>query len=50
MNRGMKYDPDVVCIADLQREGTKKLGKTYGEYYNQGAMDLITCADLAGRR
>lgn len=42
MNRGHKYDPNVVSIKDLQREGTKKLGKMYGEYYNQGAMDLIT--------
>lgn len=44
MNRLQSYDPLVLSIADLQREGTKKLGKMYGEYYNQGSMDLITCA------
>ncbi|GMK54820.1 hypothetical protein CspeluHIS016_0114060 [Cutaneotrichosporon spelunceum] len=45
MNRLQCHDPRVVCIADLQREATKKLGKVYGEYYNEGSMDLITLND-----
>ncbi len=44
MNRLQSPDPLVLTIADLQREGTKNLGKMYGDYYNQGAMDLITYA------
>lgn len=42
MNRLAKYDQNVFSIADLQREGTKKLSKMVGEYYNEGAMDLLS--------
>jgi len=42
MNRGAKLDPIVTCISDLEREGSKKLSKTVRDYYNEGAMDLIT--------
>lgn len=41
MNRLQRYDQNVFSIADLQREGTKKLSKMIGEYYNEGAMDLL---------
>lgn len=41
MNRLQRYDQNVFSIKDLQREGTKKLSKMVGEYYNEGAMDLL---------
>ncbi|KAL4948512.1 FMN-dependent dehydrogenase [Aspergillus filifer] len=41
-NRGKSYDPNVHSIADLKRLGSGKLAKTYREYYNEGAMNLIT--------
>ncbi len=46
MNRLQRYDQNVFSIADLQREGTKKLSKMVGEYYNEGAMDLLRCVTL----
>jgi hypothetical protein len=42
MNRQLKRDTKVVCLADLEREGSRNLSKMIGEYYNEGAMDLIT--------
>ncbi|KAL4963972.1 alpha-hydroxy acid oxidase [Aspergillus stella-maris] len=41
-NRGKSYDPKVHSIADLERLGSGKMAKSYREYYNEGAMDLIT--------
>ncbi|KAL4789444.1 FMN-dependent dehydrogenase [Aspergillus venezuelensis] len=41
-NRGRSYDPKVYSIADLERLGSERLAKVYREYYNEGAMDLIT--------
>ncbi|KAH9892093.1 FMN-dependent dehydrogenase [Xylariomycetidae sp. FL2044] len=41
-NRGRTYDQQVACIKDLERLGSAKLLKSYREYYNEGAMDLIT--------
>ncbi|KAI0487799.1 FMN-dependent dehydrogenase [Xylaria cf. heliscus] len=41
-NRQRKYDLQVVCIKDLERLGSAKLLKSHREYYNEGAMDLIT--------
>ncbi|KAJ8132307.1 hypothetical protein O1611_g1311 [Lasiodiplodia mahajangana] len=41
-NRQRKYDQQVYCIKDLERLGSAKLSKSYREYYNEGAMDLIT--------
>lgn len=41
-NRGRTYDPNVVCIKDLERLATEKLPISYRGYYNEGAMDLIT--------
>ena len=42
MNRAASHDDKVYSIADLQHEGTKRLPSNIGEYYNEGAMDLIT--------
>ncbi|OQD85020.1 hypothetical protein PENANT_c011G00987 [Penicillium antarcticum] len=41
-NRQRTLDQQVYCIKDLERLGSEKLEKTYREYYNEGAMDLIT--------
>ncbi|KAL4736984.1 FMN-dependent dehydrogenase [Aspergillus similis] len=41
-NRGKTYDPKVHSIQDLERLGSNKMSKMYREYYNEGAMDLIT--------
>ncbi|PLB40391.1 alpha-hydroxy acid oxidase [Aspergillus candidus] len=41
-NRGKTLDPQVFCIKDLERLGSDRMLKTYREYYNEGAMDLIT--------
>ncbi|KAI0536732.1 FMN-dependent dehydrogenase [Xylaria digitata] len=41
-NRGRKYDQHVYSIKDLERLGSAKMSKTYREYYNEGAMDLIS--------
>ncbi|KAF4126442.1 (S)-2-hydroxy-acid oxidase [Geosmithia morbida] len=44
-NRGRTYDPQVFSIHDLQRLASEKLSTTYREYYNEGAMDLLTLRD-----
>ncbi|KAK7414253.1 hypothetical protein QQX98_006850 [Neonectria punicea] len=44
-NRGRTYDPQVCSLDDLKRLGSAKLSKSTGEYYNEGAMDLITLRD-----
>ncbi|KAI1144878.1 FMN-dependent dehydrogenase [Nemania diffusa] len=41
-NRQPKYDQQVYCIKDLERLGSANIPKSYREYYNEGAMDLIT--------
>ncbi|KAH2626278.1 hypothetical protein KXV18_007421 [Aspergillus fumigatus] len=41
-NRGKTLDKQVHCIKDLERLGSSKMPKAYREYYNEGAMDLIT--------
>ncbi|RDW81024.1 alpha-hydroxy acid oxidase [Aspergillus mulundensis] len=41
-NRGRTLDQQVYCIKDLERIGSAKMEKSYREYYNEGAMDLIT--------
>ncbi|KAL6357093.1 hypothetical protein LRP88_10711 [Fusarium phalaenopsidis] len=41
-NRGRSYDEQVHSLKDLQRLGSEKLVKSTREYYNEGAMDLIT--------
>ncbi|RKU43204.1 hypothetical protein DL546_006001 [Coniochaeta pulveracea] len=44
-NRGATWDPDVHTIADLKELGSKKLPKMYRDYFNEGAMDLVTLRD-----
>lgn len=41
-NRGETWDPDVHCIADLRVQGSAKLPKMYGDFFNEGAMDMVT--------
>ncbi|CAI7675479.1 unnamed protein product [Penicillium palitans] len=41
-NRGKTHNEEVYCIKDLERLGSSKMQKAYREYYNEGAMDLIT--------
>ncbi|RTE84356.1 hypothetical protein BHE90_001089 [Fusarium euwallaceae] len=41
-NRGRSYDEQVHSLKDLERLGSDKLVKSTREYYNEGAMDLIT--------
>lgn len=42
MNRKATRDSVVFSISDLQREASQKLSTTVREYYNEGAMDLVT--------
>ncbi|PYH30907.1 alpha-hydroxy acid oxidase [Aspergillus neoniger CBS 115656] len=44
-HRGETFHKDVSCIADLKAIGSKKLPKMVRDYYNEGAMDLITLHD-----
>ncbi|KAF4920727.1 Oxidase FUB9 [Colletotrichum viniferum] len=44
-NRGATWDPKVHTIRDLMELGSKKLPKMYRDYYNEGAMDLVTLKD-----
>ncbi|KIX07433.1 uncharacterized protein Z518_02086 [Rhinocladiella mackenziei CBS 650.93] len=44
-NRGRTLDPEVFCIKDLKEKASKKLPKMYREYFNEGAMDMITLGD-----
>ncbi|KAH6880717.1 FMN-dependent dehydrogenase [Thelonectria olida] len=44
-NRGRTLDPQVFSLDDLNRLGSAKLPKSVREYYNEGAMDLITLRD-----
>ncbi|KIY02029.1 uncharacterized protein Z520_02167 [Fonsecaea multimorphosa CBS 102226] len=44
-NRGRTLDPEVFSIRDLKEKASKKLPKTYREYFNEGAMDMITLRD-----
>ena len=41
-NRGQSWDSQVHSIADLREHGSRKLPKMYRDYYNEGAMDLVT--------
>ncbi|EXJ68546.1 uncharacterized protein A1O5_08339 [Cladophialophora psammophila CBS 110553] len=44
-NRGRTLDPEVFSIKDLKDKASKKLPKMYREYFNEGAMDMITLRD-----
>ncbi|KAJ5723268.1 Aldolase-type TIM barrel [Penicillium malachiteum] len=41
-NRGTTLSNEVFSIKDLQHYGSKKMDKSTRDYYNEGAMDLIT--------
>ncbi|KAB2581035.1 Peroxisomal (S)-2-hydroxy-acid oxidase GLO4 [Lasiodiplodia theobromae] len=41
-NRGLTLDPHVFTISDLKEIGSSKLPKMYRDYYNEGAMDMIS--------
>ena len=40
-NQPPYHDKNVMSIADLQREATKRLPPMYRDYYNEGATDMI---------
>jgi (S)-2-hydroxy-acid oxidase len=42
-NRASNLDPLVFSIQDLEAEGTRRLEKEYRDFYDGGAMDMITC-------
>ncbi|KAF7557086.1 hypothetical protein G7Z17_g961 [Cylindrodendrum hubeiense] len=44
-NRGKTYDPRVHTIDDLKKYGCANLPKMYSDYFNEGAMDLLTLRD-----
>ncbi|KAJ9657793.1 hypothetical protein H2198_004100 [Neophaeococcomyces mojaviensis] len=44
-NRAPALDQNVFSISDLKHEGSKRLPKSYRDFYNVGAMDLITLHD-----
>ncbi|ORY65125.1 uncharacterized protein BCR38DRAFT_340822 [Pseudomassariella vexata] len=44
-NRGASHDARVHTIGDLKELGSNKLPKMYKDYFNEGAMDLITLSD-----
>ncbi|KAF7670697.1 fmn-dependent dehydrogenase [Alternaria burnsii] len=44
-NRASNLDPLVFSIQDLEKEGTKRLLEEYRDFYNGGAMDMITLRD-----
>ncbi|KAH7126430.1 (S)-2-hydroxy-acid oxidase [Dactylonectria estremocensis] len=44
-NRGKTYDARVHTIADLKEFGSASLPKMYKDYFNEGAMDLLTLKD-----
>ncbi|KZF19528.1 FMN-dependent dehydrogenase [Xylona heveae TC161] len=44
-NRALTLDEHVYTISDLKEMGSKRLPKMYRDYYNEGAMDLISLRD-----
>ena len=44
-NRAPNLDDKVFSISDLKYEGSKKLPKATRDYYNEGAMDMVTLKD-----
>ena len=44
-NRATNLDEKVFSISDLEHEGSKRLPKATRDFYNEGAMDLITLKD-----
>ncbi|KAJ6172037.1 hypothetical protein N7470_001104 [Penicillium chermesinum] len=41
-HRGETLHKDVCCIADLKEMGSKRLAPMVRDYYNEGAMDLLS--------
>ena len=41
-NRAVAHDDLVFSISDLKREGSQRLEPAYRDYYNDGAMDMLT--------
>ncbi|KAL4984225.1 hypothetical protein BDW68DRAFT_180837 [Aspergillus falconensis] len=41
-HRGDTLGKDVCCIDDLKRLGSQRLTPLVRDYYNEGAIDLIT--------
>ncbi|KAI0019438.1 FMN-dependent dehydrogenase [Xylariomycetidae sp. FL0641] len=44
-NRGETWDPNVHTIQQLKELGSKNLPKMYRDYFNEGAMDLVSLRD-----
>ncbi|RAK88256.1 FMN-dependent dehydrogenase family protein [Aspergillus costaricaensis CBS 115574] len=44
-NRGKSLDSEIFSIADLQAKASEKLPREFKEFFNEGAMDLITVKD-----
>ncbi|KAF5005319.1 hypothetical protein FDECE_8215 [Fusarium decemcellulare] len=44
-NRGKTLHSEIFCLNDLKEQGSKKLPRAYREFYNEGAMDLLTVVD-----
>ncbi|KAF5502404.1 Oxidase FUB9 [Colletotrichum aenigma] len=41
-NRGVSWDTLIHSIQDLKDHGSRRLPKMYRDYFNEGAMDLLT--------
>ncbi|KAB2574639.1 Oxidase FUB9 [Lasiodiplodia theobromae] len=44
-NRQRTLHPKILTIKDLKEEASKKLPPMYRDYFNEGAMDMITLHD-----
>ncbi|RYP44545.1 hypothetical protein DL768_008994 [Monosporascus sp. mg162] len=44
-NRGVTWDPLVNTIQDLKEQGSRKMPRMYRDYFNEGAMDMVTLKD-----
>ncbi|PYH73245.1 alpha-hydroxy acid oxidase [Aspergillus vadensis CBS 113365] len=44
-NRGKSLDSEIFSIADLRAKASEKLPRVFKEFFNEGAMDLITVKD-----
>lgn len=43
--RPLALDKDIHSINDLKQKGSAKLPREYREYFNEGAMDMLTLRD-----
>lgn len=44
-NRAANLDQNVFSISDLKYEGSRRLPKAIRDFYNEGAMDMLTLSD-----